>query len=90
MTTIAFKVHCDFAYATFDHVTHRNAYTEMDLYTMREFERLSKEEPDAHVMPCKGIQYCEDPALPGEDPHWVRKIYKNVSIKDPMSFPAVS
>ncbi|CAO0791148.1 unnamed protein product [Mucor circinelloides] len=51
---------------------------EMDLYTMKEFERLSKEEPDAHVMPCKGIQYCEDPALPGEDPHWVRKIYKNV------------
>lgn len=61
---------------------------EMDLYTMKEFERLSREEPDAHVMPCKGIQYCEDPALPGEDPHWVRKIYKNVSINQ-MSFLAV-
>lgn len=55
---------------------------------MKEFERLSREEPDAHVMPCKGIQYCEDPALPGEDPHWVRKIYKNVSINQ-MSFLAV-
>jgi hypothetical protein len=53
--------------------------TEMDLYTMKEFERLSKEEPDANVMACKGIQYCENPSLPGEDPHWVRKIYKNVS-----------
>lgn len=61
------------------HLIKYTKITEMDLYTMKEFERLSKEEPDANVMACKGIQYCEDPSLPGEDPHWVRKIYKNVS-----------
>jgi hypothetical protein len=46
---------------------------------MKEFKRLADEEPEAQVMYCRGIQYSEVPAVPGEDVYWVRKIYKDVS-----------
>jgi hypothetical protein len=53
---------------------------EIDMYTMKEFGRLAKEEPEAYVMVCDGIQYNEEPALPGQDPLWLKKIYKDVNI----------
>lgn len=46
---------------------------------MKEFKRLADEVPEAHVMYCPGIQYCEQPVKPGQDAYWVRKIYKDVS-----------
>lgn len=54
-------------------------HTEIDMYTMKEFGRLEKEEPEANIIPCPGIQYVVNPEAPGTDPYWVRKIYKNVS-----------
>ncbi|OBZ88392.1 D-amino-acid oxidase [Choanephora cucurbitarum] len=51
---------------------------EIDSYTMKEFNRLADQEPEAHVMYCQGVKYSQEPALPGEDVYWVRKIYKNV------------
>ncbi|KAI7899611.1 uncharacterized protein BX663DRAFT_520711 [Cokeromyces recurvatus] len=51
---------------------------DMDTYTMKEFKRLADEEPEANIMYCPGIQYCERPAAPEEDVYWVKKIYANV------------
>ncbi|KAI8082575.1 uncharacterized protein B0P05DRAFT_537562 [Gilbertella persicaria] len=51
---------------------------EIDAYTMKEFKRLADEEPEAHVMYCRGVKYSEEPGTPGEDMYCVRKIYRNV------------
>ncbi|KAI8881353.1 nucleotide-binding domain-containing protein [Backusella circina FSU 941] len=51
---------------------------EIDMYTMNEFGRLAKEVPESYVMVCDGVQYNEEPALPGQDPLWLKKIYKDV------------
>ncbi|KAI7896483.1 uncharacterized protein EV154DRAFT_492449 [Mucor mucedo] len=48
------------------------------MYTMKEFKRLCEEVPEAHVMACPGIQYCQEPGVPGQDVYWVRSIYKDV------------
>ncbi|GAA5805862.1 hypothetical protein HPULCUR_011388 [Helicostylum pulchrum] len=50
----------------------------MDSFSAKEFKRLADEEPDAHVQYCNGIQYSEQPGVPGEDVYWVRKIYSNL------------
>lgn len=57
----------------------------MDSFSAKEFKRLADEEPDAHVQYCNGIQYSEQPGVPGEDVYWVRKIYSNVSKKKKMN-----
>lgn len=46
---------------------------------MKEFKRLADNEPDAHIMYSRGVQYLKDPAPPGEDPLWLREIYHDVS-----------
>ncbi|CAO3609222.1 unnamed protein product [Mucor hiemalis] len=51
---------------------------EIDAYSMKEFKRLADNEPDAHIMYSRGVQYLKDPAPPGEDPLWLREIYHDV------------
>ncbi|KAI9487599.1 MAG: FAD dependent oxidoreductase [Benjaminiella poitrasii] len=51
---------------------------DIDAFSMKEFKRLAEEEPEANIMFCPGVQFCENPPAPEEDIYWVKKLYANV------------
>ncbi|KAI8987601.1 hypothetical protein BDF20DRAFT_278005 [Mycotypha africana] len=56
---------------------------EMDMHSIKEFERLANTEADAHVMHCPGVQYVQAPnggMSPDEDVYWARKLYSNFKV----------
>lgn len=52
---------------------------EMDRFTLKEFRRLANSEPESGVSYCPGVQYYGIDDAPGEDCHWVRNLFQDVS-----------
>jgi hypothetical protein len=53
---------------------------EMDRFTIKEFRRLANTEPESGVSYCPGVQYYGIDDAPGEDCHWVRDLFQDVSV----------